>query len=124
MNKTKFGPKQILWVTFLMQSMACLVLFIFCIYVHVKAMQLVNSEPKIQASEDRARTHIQNETDIEQLRSSALHIANASDMTGNTILKMMGDFDIFAWGYFLTLIACAAASGLTIYAFKIQNRPD
>ena len=123
MSKTKFRPKQIIWATFLMQVMASLALLVLCFYFHFRTTQLLNNQPQMQASADRSRTHIQTETDIEQLRSSALHIANASDITWSGLLKIMKDFDLFAWGIFVFSTGNAIMSAYAIYSFRDQNRP-
>jgi hypothetical protein len=113
-----------LWTTFLLQVVASLFLFACCIYVHFRVTQLANNQPTMQTSEDRARTHIQSETDIEQLRSSALHVLNASDITWSGFLKTMGYVDIAIWGFFIATIAFATLSGFTIYALRVQSRGD
>jgi hypothetical protein len=51
----------------------------------------------MQVSDEHARTDIQTERDIGQLRAAALHIQNASDITWDGLNKMTKWVDAGMW---------------------------
>ena len=114
----KFTPRQTLWTMFLLQMVFSLGMLLIAVYVHAKETQLMAKQPTVQASDERARAHIQAEQDIEQLRAAALHVQNASDITWDGFVKMMRWLDIGIWSISLSSVGIAIIGGYAIYAFR------
>ena len=121
MSILKLTPRQTLWTMFLLQVAFSLGLLFVACYVHSREVQLLAKQPAMQASDERARTHIQTERDIEQLRVAALHIQNASDITWAGLIKMTKWVDVGMWSLFLSSVGLAIVGGRAVYAFRAQK---
>src|ERR1039458_1887034 len=123
MSMAKFTPRQTLWTMFLLQVAFSLGLLVVAIYVNARETQLMAKQPAMQVSDEHARTHIQTERDIEQLRAAALHIQNASDITWDGLIKMTKWVDVGMWSLFLSSVGLAIVGGCTVYAFRVRKTP-
>jgi hypothetical protein len=121
MSTPKITPKQALWTMFLLQIVFCLGLFSIAAYTHSREIQLLAEQPAMQASDERARTHIQTERDIEQLRAAAIHIQNESNLTWNSLIKVTKWMDLALWGFFLSSVALAVMGACTVYSFRVRK---
>jgi hypothetical protein len=124
MSTAKFNPRQTLWILFLLQVAFSVGLLAIAIYVHVAEIKLMAKQPEMEASDERARTHIQTERDIEQLRAAAIHIQNASDIGWDGLIKTVKWLDVGMWGIFLSSVCVATIGGFTVFAFQIRKKPD
>ena len=121
MSRTKLTPRQLLWIAFTVQAAVSLLLFLGAIYFQVRENRLIDRQPAMQASEQRARARIQNEHDIEQLRAAALHMQDASDVTWNAVIRMMRDLDVVLWGLFFGSLGVAVIGGYTVFVFRVDK---
>lgn len=121
MSILKLTPRQTLWTMFLLQVAFSLGLLFIASYVHSREIQLLAKRPAMQASDERARTHIQTERDIEQLRAAAIHIQNASDITWDGLIKMTKWVDLGIWSLFGSSVGIAIVGGCTVYAFRVRK---
>jgi hypothetical protein len=115
-------PKQTLWTMFVLQVGFSLGLLFVASHVHSREVQLLAKQPATQASDERARTHIQTERDIEQLRAAAIHIQNASDITWEALIKVTRWVDVGMWSLFLSSVCISIVGGFTVYAFLSQKK--
>jgi len=120
MSTLKLTPRQTLWTMFLLQVAFSLGLLFVASYVHSREVQLLAKQPAMQASDERARTHIQTERDIEQLRVAAIHIQNASDITWDGLIKTTKWVDLGMWSFFLSSVGIAIVGGCTVFAFRVR----
>lgn len=75
----------------------------------------------MQSSRERARTHIQTERDIEQLRAAAIHIQDASDITWDGLIKMTKYLDAGMWWLFLSSVSVVIVGGYTVFVFRVRT---
>jgi hypothetical protein len=116
-------PKQPFWTMLVLQVAFSLGLLFVASYFHLRKIQLLAMQPAMRASHDRARTHIQTERDIEQLRAAAIHIQNVSDISWDGLLKTTEWLDLGLWGLFVSSAGIAILGGYTVFAFRVQTTP-
>jgi hypothetical protein len=120
MSALKPTPGQTLWTMFFLQVAFSLALLFAASYFHSREIQLLAKQPAMQASDERARTHIQTERDIERLRAAAIHIQDASDITWNGLITMTKWLDVGMWSLFLSSVGIAGVGGCTVFAFRVR----
>jgi hypothetical protein len=121
MNTLKLTPRKTLWTMFLLQVAFSLGLLSIASYVHSWEIQFLAKQAAMQSSRERARTHIQTERDIEQLRAAAIHIQDASDITWDGLIKMTKYLDAGMWWLFLSSVSVVIVGGYTVFVFRVRT---
>jgi hypothetical protein len=121
MSMAKLTPKRALWMMFLLQAACSLGLLFIAIDLQARETHLMNMQQAMLASDERARAHIQTEHDIEQLRTAALHIQNASNLTWDSLVEVTRWADLGIWSFFVSSVAIAFIGGCMVYKFRVRN---
>ena len=121
MSEMKTNAKSHLRVTFVMQVVLSVFLFACALYIHLGVTHLADQQPATRASEDRARSRIQNGRDIEELRAAAIHALNSSDISWDTVVQLNRYTDMALWGLTLYTAMLATLGGYAVYANRYKN---
>ena len=112
----------LLWTLLAVHLALTAVLFGFGVYLERRATALANRQPEMHIKEDRLKTRIESETDIEQLRATALRAWSISQKDWKMVVSILGDTsNAVLWSATLPA-ATAMILAFAVYGFRVQKR--
>jgi hypothetical protein len=106
----------------LMQVFLSLSLLACGINFQSRTRELASQQQAPQTSSDRARTSIEKETDIDQLRARALHVLQAEDTTWRAYMAYFRQVGTAVWSGFYISLILSTITYCTIYALRVETR--